>query len=74
MVQASQQKFGIYLNRKERKVLRVNSPYWFPPAPEWVLVTPEVNATLLQVRQMAGEKKMVDKPEEIVWGSFPAQP
>ena len=40
MQQAS--KFGIYLNAKENQVVRINSPYWIPPEPDWVLLTPEV--------------------------------
>ena len=39
-------KFGIYLNAKENQAVRINSPYWIPEGPDWVLVTPEVNATL----------------------------
>lgn len=62
-----QQKFGIYLNTTELKVARVNSPYWIPSAPEWVFLTPEVNMTLLQIRRLAAEKKLVGEPEKIVW-------
>ena len=36
-VQENIKKFGIYLNAKEKKVVRINSPYWFPPAPEWTI-------------------------------------
>ena len=49
-------KFGIYLNEAEKKVVRINSPYWFPEEPEWVFVTPEVNATLLSIRELAREQ------------------
>ena len=51
MQQAS--KFGIYLNAKENQVVRINSPYWIPEEPDWVMLTPEVNATLLQIRELA---------------------
>ena len=34
MVQENQKKFGIYLSASENKVVRINSPYWFPPEPE----------------------------------------
>ncbi len=66
-----QSKNGIYLNKKESKVLRCNSPYYYPSGPDWVLLTPEVNATLLKIREMAKEKKLVSDSEKIVWGDFP---
>jgi hypothetical protein len=71
MVQENQKKFGIYLSASENKVVRINSPYWFPPEPEWVFLTPEVNMTLLKIRELAGEKKLVDAPGDIQWGSIP---
>ena len=64
-------KFGIYLNAQELKVVRINSPYWFPEEPDWVFLTPEVNATLLQLRQMAGEQGLVKEPDALTWGSLP---
>ena len=51
MQQAS--KFGIYLNPAENQVVRINSPYWLPEEPDWVFLTPEVNATLLDIRKFA---------------------
>ena len=63
----AQKEFGIYLNTKELKVVRINSPYWIPPAADWVLVTNEVNMTLMKIRDLAREKKLVDEPEKIVW-------
>ena len=71
MVQEQQKKFGIYLNSKEGKIVRINSPYWFPPEPDWVLVTNEVNMTLLKVREIAGEKKLVADPDAVQWGQIP---
>ena len=36
-------KFGIYLNTNTSKVVRITSPYWFPPEPDhpvlWMSVT-----------------------------------
>ncbi len=72
--QVPQGKFGIYLNTKEKKVVRINSPYWFPPAPDWVFLTAEVNETLLNIRKLAGEKKLVPTPDSIVWTSIPPKP
>jgi hypothetical protein len=60
-------KFGIYLNIKERKVVRINSPYWIPSGEEWVMLTPEVNATLLKIRELAREKGLVSEPDSIQW-------
>ena len=64
-------KFGIYLNTKTSKIVRINSPYWIPSGKEWVLLTPEVNMTLLKVRELAREKKLVSEPDKINWGEFP---
>ncbi len=64
-------KFGIYLNPKENKVVRITSPYWIPEAPDWVYLTPEVNATLVKIREVAKEKKLSPKPEAIAWGRIP---
>jgi len=51
MQQAS--KFGIYLNAQDNQVVRINSPYWIPEEPDWVFLTNEVNATLLNIRELA---------------------
>ncbi|MBM3942147.1 MAG: hypothetical protein FJ316_04330 [SAR202 cluster bacterium] len=63
--------FGIYLNPAQNQVVRINSPYWIPPAPEWVLLTPEVNATLLQLRELARSQGLSANPDTIKWGSIP---
>jgi len=63
----TQEAFGIYLNAKELKVVRINSPYWIPSGPDWVLLTPEVNMTLLKIRDLAREKKLVTEPDKVVW-------
>lgn len=73
-VQENIKKFGIYLNPKELKVVRINSPYWFPPAPEWVYLTPEVNMTLLKIRELAKEKGLVTEPDKVQWTSIPPKP
>ncbi|MBI4304360.1 MAG: hypothetical protein HY665_08515 [Chloroflexi bacterium] len=67
-------KFGIYLNIKDCKIMRINSPYWIPSGKEWVKVTDEVNATLLKVRELAKEKGLVKEPEKIVWGDWSQVP
>ena len=64
-------KFGIYLNDKERKVVRITSPYWFPEEPDWVYVTDEVNATILKIRDMIREKALSELPDGITWGRIP---
>ena len=64
-------KFGIYLNSKERKVVRITSPYWFPEEPDWVYVTDEVNATILKIRDMIREKALSELPDDITWGRIP---
>ena len=62
-----QAEFGIYLNARDLKVARINSPFWIPSGPEWVLLTPEVNMTLLGIRELASEKKLVSEPDSIEW-------
>ena len=69
MQQAS--KFGIYLNSKENQVVRINSPYWIPEEPDWVFLTSEVNATLLDIRNLAQEQGGSPDPQAIVWGTIP---
>ena len=64
-------RYGIYLNVQERKVVRINSPYWIPEEPDWVYLTPEVNATLLQIRNMAVEKDLVPDAGDLTWGTIP---
>ncbi len=64
-------KFGIYLNDKERKVVRITSPYWFPEEPDWVYVTDEVNATILKIRDVVREKALSELPDDITWGRIP---
>ena len=66
-------KFGIYLNSKENQVVRINSPYWIPEAPDWVFLTPEVNATLLQIRELARERSLSSDPGSIKWGTIPVR-
>ena len=64
-------KFGIYFNSLEEKVVRITSPYWFPPEPEWVYVTNEVNATLLSIRKMIKEQGLADSSDSVTWGRIP---
>ena len=64
-------KFGIYLNAAEGKVVRITSPYWFPEEPDWVYVTNEVNATLLQIRDLIGEKNLSHEADSVSWGRIP---
>ena len=69
MQQAS--KFGIYLNSNDNQVVRINSPYWIPEEPDWVFLTNEVNATLLNIREMAQERGLSKDPRSITWGTIP---
>ena len=68
------EKFGIYLNTKENTVMRISSPYWIPSGEEWVRLTPDVNTTLLRIREIAKEKDLVAEPERIVWGDWDKVP
>ncbi len=64
------EKFGIYLNIKQLKVVRINSSYWIPSGEEWVFITSEVNATLLSIRELVRQRKLVNQPDKIVWGGI----
>ena len=66
-------KFGIYFNDKENKVVRINSPYWIPDAPDWIFLTDEVNATLLLIRDLIKEKSLSAVADSVVWGSITLQ-
>ena len=65
------EKFGIYLNASEGKVVRITSPYWFPEEPDGVYVTNEVNATLLAIREMIRDKELSGEPDAVTWGRIP---
>jgi len=54
-------------------VVRINSPYWIPDAPDWLFLTEEVNATLLQIRDLIKEKGLLLVADDVVWGSIPLQ-
>ena len=66
-------KFGIYFNDKESQVVRINSPYWIPDAPDWIFLTDQVNATFLQIRDLIKEKSLSVVADSVVWGSIPLQ-
>ena len=66
-----QAKFGIYLNAIEGIVVRINSPYWIPEQPDWVLLTEEVNTTLLNIRSIAADKGLSTDAGNITWGRIP---
>lgn len=63
-------KFGIYLNTRRLKVVRINSPHWIPSGKDWVLLTPDVNAALLSIRDLIGTESLVGSPDHVVWGSM----
>ncbi len=65
------EKFGIYLNPSEGRVVRITSPYWFPEEPDWVYVTAEVNATLLAIRDIIRDKALSHDPDSVIWGRIP---
>ena len=64
-------RFGIYYHAGQNQVVRINSPYWFPPEPEWRQVTGEVNATLLDLRQLVREQGLSADPDAVTWTTIP---
>jgi hypothetical protein len=67
-------KFGIYLNIMDNKVMRISSPYWIPSGEEWAYITSDVNATLLKIRALAKEMGVASDPDSIVWGDWSEVP
>ncbi len=51
--------------------MRISSPYWQPGPPDWVLVTQELNATLLSVRDIIREQHLYESPQDVAWGQVP---
>ena len=70
-MQQQARKFGIYYNAADNQVVRINSPYWFPPEPDWQMVTNEVNATLLEIRQMITDQGLSGDAGSAVWTTLP---
>ena len=59
---------GLHLNTDDGTVVRVNSPYpIIPDEGNWVHVTDDPNMTIVAVRQLAKEKNLYSKPDEIRW-------
>jgi hypothetical protein len=63
-------KFGIYLDIARLKAVRINSPHWIPTGKEWLLLTPDVNAALLSIRDLIRTQSLVSSPDQVVWGSM----
>ncbi len=59
--------FGIYLNKETSKVRRANSPSAIPSGADWAILTPEVNMTLLKIRELAREKGLVTDAGSVKW-------
>ena len=66
-------RFGIYINVDEKKVVRINSPYWMPEEPQWVYLTPEINATLVRIRELALTDRLVEEADDLVWEALPSK-
>lgn len=64
-------RIGIYVNVTESRVVRITSPYWLPEEPEWILVTNDPNTTLISVRAMIEERKLMLDSSGIKWTSLP---
>ena len=64
-------RFGIYLNARDKKVVRINSPYWIPEEPDWIFLTSEVNATILKIRDIAKDQNSVPDTDQLTWGAIP---
>lgn len=69
-----QERFGIYLNTKTRKAIRINSPYWIPEGEGWVFLSPEVNIGLLEIRKLAKEMGLLAEPDEVAWSDWSEVP
>ena len=63
-------RLGIYVDTKENCAVRISSPHWIPSGADWLLVTPDTNATLTSIREAAREKALLADPDSITWGDF----
>ncbi len=63
-------KLGIYLNQKKQKVVRINSTEWMPSGEDWALITTEINATLLSIREMIRQRRLINHPDKVIWGGI----
>ena len=64
-------KIGIYLNKRDGKLLRITSPYYIPEGADWTVVTRDPNAPLVSVREIIKKKKLLKEPEKAAWGRLP---
>ncbi len=58
---------GIYLNTQSNKVRRIGIGVRPPEGTEWVAVTDDPNATIVAIRELAKEKGLSSRPDEIHW-------
>ena len=58
---------GIYVNPTTRRAFRASTTHAAPEGAEWVLVSDDSMIGMVRVREIAVERGLVDKPEEIQW-------
>ena len=66
-------KIGIYLNKKDGKLLRITSPYYIPKGADWTMVSSDPNETLVSLREIIKKKKLLKEPEKAAWGRLPLE-
>lgn len=64
-------KIGIYVNAEEGNLVRITSPYWLPPAPQWRLISNDPNITLTTARRLVAELNITDDAASVNWASLP---
>ena len=67
-------KIGIYLNPKAMQAFRASTVHAAPESADWVLISEDSMIGMVQVREIARERGLVQEPEKIQWIGRTDQP
>lgn len=58
---------GIYVNPKTRQAYRASTSLAAPESPDWFLISDDSMIGMVRVRELAGERRLVERPSELEW-------
>jgi hypothetical protein len=58
---------GIYLNPVKLQAFRASTTHAAPEGSEWVLLSEDSMIGMVQIRQLAAERRLVEQPDRIQW-------
>jgi hypothetical protein len=58
---------GLYLHKRDLKLVRVSGVPKGPEGDEWLKITDDPNMTLVAARKLAQEQGLTTEPEKIAW-------